>query len=66
MDTDLREIGTWMIAPNCKNRKRKTQDECPLQRYKRRRKAGRTMGWLRSFRRVRDEHDEYKVQHLLG
>ncbi len=65
LDADLREIGIEMIAPNRKNRKRKTQDGRPLRRYKRRWKVERTIAWLQSFRRVRTR-DEHKAQHFLG
>ena len=65
LDADLAQIGTLMIAPNRKNRKRKTQDGRPLRRYKRRWKVERTIAWLQSFRRVRTR-DEHKAQHFLG
>lgn len=65
LDADLREIGIEMIAPNRRNRKRKTQDGRPLRRYKRRWKVERTIAWLQSFRRIRTR-DEHKAQHFLG
>jgi transposase len=65
LDADLAAIGIEMIAPNRKNRKRKTQDGRPLRRYKRRWKVERTIAWLQSFRRVRTR-DEHKAQHFLG
>ncbi|GGR06599.1 transposase [Deinococcus ruber] len=65
LDADLAEIGIEMIAPNRRNRKRKTQDGRPLRRYKRRWKVERTIAWLQSFRRVRTR-DEDKAQHVLG
>ena len=43
LDADLSEIGIEMIAPNRRNRKRKTQDGRPLRRYKRRWKVERTI-----------------------
>ena len=54
-----------MIAPNRRNRKRKTQDGRPLRRYKRRWTVERTIAWLTSFRRVRTR-DEYKAQNFLA
>ena len=65
LDADLAEIGVETIAPNRRNRKRKTQDGRSLRRYKRRWKVERTIAWLQSFRRVRTR-DEYRAPHFLG
>ena len=65
LDAELAALGIEMIAPNRKNRKKKTQDGRPLRRYKRRWKVERTIAWLQSFRRVRTR-DERKAQNFLG
>lgn len=54
------EYGIELIAPNRRNRKRKTQDGRPLRRYKRRWKVERFFAWLGNFRRltIRYEHHE--------
>jgi len=65
LDVNFCEIGIETIAPNRRNRKRKTQDGRPLRRDKRCWKVERTIAWLQSFRRVRTR-DEYKAQHFLG
>ena len=53
LDEELAEqYGTAMIAPNRRNRKRRTQDGRPLRRYKRRWKVERLFAWLHNFRRL--------------
>ena len=65
LDAELAALGLEMIAPNRRNRKRKTQDGRPLRRYRRRWTIERTIAWLTSFRRVRTR-DEYKAQNFLA
>ena len=50
--TLAKEHGVEMIAPNRRNRVRKTQDGRPLRRYKRRWKVERFFAWLHNFRRL--------------
>jgi transposase len=53
LDEELAEqYGTEMIAPNRRNRVRRTQDGRPLRRYKRRWKVERLFAWLHNFRRL--------------
>ena len=53
LDEELAEqYGTEMIAPNRRNRIRRTQDGRPLRRYKRRWKVERFFAWLHNFRRL--------------
>ncbi|MBL9156992.1 MAG: IS5 family transposase [Verrucomicrobiales bacterium] len=53
LDEELAEqYGTEMIAPNRRNRIRRTQDGRPLRRYKRRWKVERLFAWLHNFRRL--------------
>ena len=46
------ERGIEMIAPNRRNRIRRTQDGRPLRRYRRRWKVERLFAWLQNFRRL--------------
>ncbi|GGL95458.1 transposase [Deinococcus aerolatus] len=64
LDAELAALGISMIAPNRRNR-RKTQDDRPLRRYKRRWKVERTIAWLQGFHRVRTR-DEVKAQNFPG
>ena len=71
LDRDLAEIyGTELIAPNRRNRIRKTQDGRPLRRYVRRWKVERLFSWLHNFRRlvVRWEyhHENFASSLYLG
>lgn len=71
LDKDLAEIyETEMIAPNRRNRIRKTQDGRPLRRYKRRWKVERLFAWLHNYRRlvVRWEyhHENFTAFLYLG
>ena len=50
--TLAKEHGVEMIAPNRRNRVRKTRDGRPLRRYKRRWKVERFFAWLHNFRRL--------------
>ena len=53
LDEELADqYGTEMIAPNRRNRIRRTQDGRPLRRYKRRWKVERLFAWLHNFRRL--------------
>ena len=54
----LKQRNMDRIAPNRRNRKRKTQDGRTLRRYRRRWVVERTFAWLQTFRRlvVRYEH----------
>lgn len=53
LDEELaKQYGTEMIAPNRRNRIRRTQDGRPLRRYKRRWKVERLFAWLHNFRRL--------------
>ena len=46
-------MGTQMIAPHRRNRKKpKTQDGRVLRRYRRRWKVERLIAWLQNFRRL--------------
>ncbi len=53
LDEELtKRYGTEMIAPNRRNRIRRTQDGRSLRRYKRRWKVERLFAWLHNFRRL--------------
>jgi transposase len=53
LDDELADqYGTEMIAPNRRNRVRRTQDGRSLRRYKRRWKVERLFAWLHNFRRL--------------
>ena len=53
LDAELaNQYGTEMIAPNRRNRVRRTQDGRSLRRYKRRWKVERLFAWLHNFRRL--------------
>jgi transposase len=51
---DLAEFGVELIAPHRRNRRpeNNTQDGRPSRRYKRRRKAERTISQLQNYRRL--------------
>lgn len=61
----LQTRGVKMVAPNRRNRKRKTQDGRPLRRYKRRWKIERLFAWLQSFRRLTTRW-EWHAENFLG
>lgn len=54
LDEQLAEQGIELIAPHRSNRKpeNQTQDGRSLRRYKRRRNAERTIGWMQDYRRT--------------
>ena len=59
------EYGIEMIAPNRRNRKRKTQDGRQLRRYRRRWKVDRLFAWMQNFRRLVTRW-EVKIENFLG
>ena len=65
LDDELAELGVEMIAPHHPNRKRKTQDGCPLRRYRRRWYVERLLSWLSNFRRLVTRY-EYYADNFLG
>ena len=66
LDEALLRQGIEMIAPHRNNRKKKkTQDERKLRRYKRRWKIERFFAWLQNFRRLVVRY-EYKDENFLG
>ena len=58
------EFGIEMIAPHRRNR-RKTQDNRPLRRYRRRWKIERLFAWLGIYRRLVTRW-EFHVHNFLG
>ena len=58
-DTDLKEQGIDLIAPNRSNRKHNLQDKRPLRRYKRRHKIENINAHLHNYRRTIISHDKY-------
>ena len=66
LDEELRGEGIEMIAPQCKNRKkRKTQDGRRLRRYRRRWMVERFFAWLQWQRRVLVRW-EYHAENFFG
>lgn len=59
------ERGIELIAPNRRNRKKKSQDRRPLRRYRRRWKVERLFAWLQNFRRLVTRW-EYHADNFLG
>ncbi len=53
-----------MIAPNRRNRRRKTQDGRALRRYCRRWKIERLFAWLHNFRRLVTRWEYYEANFL--
>ena len=53
-----------MIAPNRRNRRRKTQDGRALRRYCRRWKIERLFAWLHNFRRLVNRWEFYQANFL--
>ena len=51
------EQGVELIAPNRKNKRKRTQDKPPLRRHLRRWKIERTFAWLSNFRRLQVRQD---------
>ena len=65
LDAKLEEDwGIEMIAPNRKKR-RKTQDDRPLRRYRRRWKVERLFAWLQNFRRLVVRY-EFHAENFLA
>ena len=65
LDAALAELGVEMIAPHRRNRKKpKTQDGCPLRRYKRRWKIERLFAWLGNFRRLVVRYERFALNYL--
>jgi transposase len=54
-----------MIAPNRRNRKRKTQDGMQPRRYRRCWKVERLFAWMHNFRRLVTRW-EYYIENFLG
>jgi transposase len=65
LNETLQELGIEMIASSRAKRRRKTQDGCPLRRYRRRWKVEKLMAWLHNFRRT-VSRCEVKVENYLG
>lgn len=60
-----REHGVELIAPNRRNKRKRTQDGRPLRRYLRRWKIERLFAWLKNYRRVNSRW-ERKAVNFLG
>ena len=66
LDETLAELGSEMIAPHRRNRKKpKTQDGRPLRRYRKRWKVERLFAWLQNFRRLIVRY-EYFAENFCG
>jgi len=65
LDERLAQRGIERIAPNRRNRRRKTQDGRPLRRYRRRWKVERFFAWVQSFRRLVTRW-EYHPENFLA
>lgn len=69
-DSDPLDRALWrkhrirMIAPNRRNRRRKTQDGRALRRYCRRWKIERLFAWLHNFRRLVTRWEFYEANFL--
>ena len=59
-----REHGVELIAPNRKNKRKRTQDGRPLRRYLRRWKIERLFAWLKNYRRLSSRWERYAVNFL--
>jgi transposase len=59
-----REHRIEMIAPNRRNKRRRTQDGRPLRRYLRRWKIERLFAWLKNYRRLTSRWERYAVNFL--
>jgi transposase len=64
LDTELRDFGVELIAPNKSNRSQ-TQDRRALRRYRRRWHVERLFAWLFRFRRLITRF-EHKSANFLG
>jgi transposase len=65
LDEALVELGIEMIAPHRRNRTRpKTQDRCPLRRYRHRWKVVRLFAWLGNFRRLVVRYERHALNYL--
>ena len=65
LDAELRTYGIELIAPHRSNRKKKTQDERRLRRYRRRWKIERLFAWLQNFRRLVVRYERH-AENFLG
>lgn len=59
-----RDHGIDLIAPNRKNKRRRTQDGRPLRRYLRRWKIERLFAWLKNYRRLTSRWERNAVNFL--
>jgi len=59
-----RDHGIELIAPNRRNKRRRTQDGRPLRRYLRRWKIERLFAWLKNYRRLTSRWERYAVNFL--
>ncbi len=65
LDRELwRKYRIRMIAPNRRNRRRRTQDGRALRRYCRRWKIERLFAWLHNFRRLVTRWEYYEANFL--
>jgi len=65
LDEQMHAYGVEMISPNRSNRRRKTQDGRPLQRYRRRWKVERLFAWMQNYRRLVTRW-EFHIENFLG
>jgi transposase len=59
-----REHGVELIAPNRRNKRKRTQDGRPLRRYLRRWKIERLFAWLKNYRRISSRWERYAANFL--
>lgn len=59
-----RQYQVELIAPNRRNKRRRTQDGRPLRRYRRRWKIERLFAWLKNFRRLTNRWERHAVNFL--
>jgi transposase len=64
LDERLKEQGVEMIAPERRNKRKRTQDGRPLRRYLRRWHIERLFAWLKNFRRLTSRWERYAVNFL--
>jgi len=65
LDAELARRGVELIAPHRRTRKQRTQDGCPLRRYRRRWKVERLFAWLQNFRRIVVRYERV-AENFLG
>ena len=65
LDASLRKRGIDMIAPQHPRRRRKSQDDRKLRRYRRRWMIERVFAWLMRSRRLVTRY-EHKAENFLG